>query len=839
MKDNRCWKSSPAVFMLAVAAGLVGCTKPHGNLAPAKTGTSAPVTVTTVGPGPAQTPPVESATAPESAPPVEKDIAAPAADGKGAAADTSPSADNSERSTAAKRSTLNVQRSTLEGQWPHWRGPEETGVSREKDLPASWDPETGENLAWKINYGSRATPLYLNERIYIINNAGENPHGGPSPTEQERVMCFDAKNGETLWEHRFSIFHTDIPSNRVGWANLAGDPETGYVYAHGVQGLFFCFDKDGKVVWSHSLTEEFGRISGYGGRTNTPFLDGDLVMISFLSSSWGEHAKGGHRFVAFDKKTGAVVWISEPGGKPLDTTYSTPILMVVDGVRLWIVGDADGGLYAIKARTGEKVWGVLLSKRGLNVSPVAHGNLVYVAHSEENLGTNVQGSVVCIDATGSGDVTKTHIKWRRDGLAVGYASPVLKDGRLYVVDNAAKLICLNAEDGTTHWQKKLGTVGKGSPIWADGKLYATEVNGRFYILEPGEDGCKTLDAKKFQSQFPDVNLEIYGSPAVGHGRVYFSTAEETFALGKKDLELVSDPIPPLPPEPPADPHATPALVQVVPAEVRAKPGDSVHFHARLFDEKGRYLRDAEPEWSVKGVQGKISEGGVLAIADAQHSQGGAVTATVGELTGSARVRVLPPLPLAEDFEPFEGKKLPAGWVGLSPVKFSVVARDGSKVLEKLADNPQFARADVFIGPADLSNYTVEADVLGSEKEDQLPDMGLTANRYTLELLGNNHGLRIISWRPMPRVDQTVDFDWKPDTWYHMKLTTEPRDGKLLVRGKVWPRGEEEPEKWTVEVEDETPNTEGSPGIYAYSTNITNTPGTAAFFDNVKVTPNQE
>ena len=52
-----------------------------------------------------------------------------------------------------------------------------------------------------------------------------------------------------------------VPIPLVRVTPLAFSPQTGYIYAHGVGGLFLCFDRDGEVVWSRSLTEEFGRIS--------------------------------------------------------------------------------------------------------------------------------------------------------------------------------------------------------------------------------------------------------------------------------------------------------------------------------------------------------------------------------------------------------------------------------------------------------------------------------------------------------------------------------------------------------------------------------------------------
>ena len=129
----------------------------------------------------------------------------------------------------------------------HWRGPSQNGSFPGTGLPERWSPE-GANLLWKAEAGSRSAPLVMDGRVFLINRAGEDE------CLQERVMALDLESGKVLWEHRFNVFLTDVVAHRVGWANLAGDPKTGYIYAHGVQGLFFCFDRDGKIIWSRSLT---------------------------------------------------------------------------------------------------------------------------------------------------------------------------------------------------------------------------------------------------------------------------------------------------------------------------------------------------------------------------------------------------------------------------------------------------------------------------------------------------------------------------------------------------------------------------------------------------------
>ena len=129
--------------------------------------------------------------------------------------------------------------SALGGDWAAWRGPYQNGVSLETGLTRST-----QDILWRVPYGGHSTPVIVNGRLFAINLCGK------GVTEQEQVFALDAATGKDLWDYRFNCFHTDVPNSRVGWASLAVDPETGYVYANGVQGLFFCFDRDGKLLWS-------------------------------------------------------------------------------------------------------------------------------------------------------------------------------------------------------------------------------------------------------------------------------------------------------------------------------------------------------------------------------------------------------------------------------------------------------------------------------------------------------------------------------------------------------------------------------------------------------------
>jgi outer membrane protein assembly factor BamB len=718
------------------------------------------------------------------------------------------------------------------GDWVSWRGPEQNGVSRESGLPESWS-QGGLNVVWKAPYGGRSTPIVMGGRVYLLNLAGE------GPTLQERLMCLDSETGKLHWEHRFPIFLTDIPPARVGWTSPAGDPETGTVFIHGAQNTFLCIDKDGKVIWERSLHEEFGTIAGYGGRTNTPVVDGDQVVISFDNSSWGSHAKPAHRFLALDKRKGDVLWWSDPAGTPVDTTYSTPVVAVVRGTRLLIGGCADGGIHAIKAGTGEKVWSFLLSKGGINSSVVFWNDLVFASHSEENIDSTVMGRVVAIDATGTGDVTKTHERWRADEIGAGYASPALHDGKLYVVDNSANLFCIDAKSGKVLWRQSLGTVAKGSPILADGKIYVPEVNARFWILEPGEAACSVLNEMKFPSKDGTL-IEVNGSPSVAGGRIYFTTRDELYCLGMPQWKGETGAIPPPPAEPAPAPGEPPAHLQIVPADVVLSPGASATFQGRLFNARGQLLRTCRPSWSLKELKAAVSDGGAVAIPADSTFAAGVLEGSAEGLKAEARIRVVPTLPLKVDFEEMAEGKPPPGWIS-APSKFAVETLEGQKVLKKISTNLRLVHGETFFGLPSWSGYTIEADVRATEKRRSLPNIGLINCGYSFFLWGNapSPKVRVVSWVTVPRIDKTLDFPWKPDLWYRMKFKVEVKDGKGFARGKLWPREEPEPEKWTVELEDPAPRSNGSPGLQAYSTGTTaRSPGAEVCFDNIQVSPNE-
>ncbi|MCI0664573.1 MAG: PQQ-binding-like beta-propeller repeat protein [Acidobacteria bacterium] len=728
-------------------------------------------------------------------------------------------------------------RSKSGSDWADWRGPTRDGNSPEKNLPEKWSPQ-GENLLWKAPYGGRSGPMVMNGRVFMFNSAGE---GG---TLQERVLCLDAETGKKLWEYRFNIYSTDVPPRRIAWSSPAGDPTTGNIYVFGATAELIALSNDGKLLWDRSLTDEYGSWTTHGGRTVSPIIEGDLVIVSTVTDGFADLSMRRHRYYAFDKRTGECIWISTPGERPFDTTYSTPVVATIDGTRMLIAAGGDGSAYGVKVNTGEPIWRYPMSKRGINPGVVLKGNIAYVSHQEENLDTSLMGHLAAIDATGKGlinkESNKDKIKWAITNYQLGPSSPVIDSERLYQVDSGANLFAFDINTGAHLWTKNLGTIQKASPVFADGKLYVGTENGKFFILKPGAKGCEVLDEDELEpgTQVETKNTEgdeqiasneqILAGVAVSRGRIYLVSTKHIYAIGKKknpDLPPVIEKVESAPAGAPV------AHVQVAPVDLVIKPGETAKFKVKLFDDHGRFIREeSNVTFALEGLKGSAQNNQFTPAVDA-GSQAGTLKATIGGVSGIARIRVIQSAPFTEDFSSIALEAPPRYWLNTIG-KYVVRNLDDNKVLVKKTDIPAFKRTRSLFGPVDASDYTIEADIRAIEKRRQMGDAGIVAQRYELVLYGNIQKIELRSWQIEPGHARSEKFEWKPDTWYRLKLQVENQpDGKTRARGKAWPASEPEPAKWTIELIDPIGNRHGSAGIFTDNPN-------EVFIDNIKITPNK-
>jgi len=739
--------------------------------------------------------------------------------------------------------------------WPDWRGPMQDRHYDGPPLVTSFDPEAGTNVLWKSDEaGGISTPVIMRGKLFTLVR-----HKPGTTEEAEKVLCLDAATGKKLWENVFNVYLSDVPAERVGWSAVIADPSSNTVFAHGVCGAFTAIDATtGKTKWQRSLHEEFGFLSTYGGRTNIPVVFEDLVIASAVVTGWGDTARPAHRFLGLDKATGEVRWMNGTKELPEDTTYSTPSLAALGGHAALIFGSSDGSVWNFQPRTGKAVWNFKLSRRGLNVAPLVQGEDVFISQAEENPDNTSMGSVTRFKGVGTGDITATNVVWQKKGVMDGRSMPVVLGDRVYFVDDGAKIYAFAKETGEPVGKpvKLLGTIVRGSPLVADGKLYACSTSG-WHVLEPTKDGLKFVNRMRLNDED-----EVTASPVACNGLVYLTTNARLYCLGEKMAgpgdSRDSGPSPDIVAASTGGTPGEPAWVQVVPAEAQIAAGATVPLKVRLFDAAGRFVKESPAEFAT--TAGGMSKEGVYTAPASGHTAA-IITAKVGSLEGKSRVRSMPPLPWRFDFEdiplaadPKTGVvkgEPPLPWIGM---RYRHVVRDvaGSKCLVKVTTIPKGTRSQGWIGPIGLHDYSVQADFRAQEtgvekpgspasdtpkssgsdadaftkkfgnpaalEKARMPDMGLVAQRYTLDLMGASQQLQLRSWPPQVATyfSKTIPFAWEAGRWYTMKLEARTKDGSAVLRGKVWPRGEKEPEAWTIEGVHAAGNLQGSPGFFGNS-----------------------
>jgi outer membrane protein assembly factor BamB len=707
------------------------------------------------------------------------------------------------------------------GDWPHWRGPEFNGISREKNLPDSWSLK-GENVLWvKEELATRSTPIVNDGKLYIVSRFK------PETTEEgEQLVCLNVDTGEELWRSVHNVYLSDAPAERVGWSSPVADPATGNIYWLGLGCHFRCLDgNSGELLWEHAMSEEYGMLSTYGGRTNFPIVFEDLVIVSGVMTQWGENAVPAHRFVGFDKRSGAAVWFASTKPKPMDTTYSTPFLTVLNGQAAMVFGGGDGQMYAMQPRTGKIIWKYDCSNRGINTPPLVVDGVVYCGHREQNSSdTRILGAIFAINGdTDATEIKEEELKWKIAGRTVEGSQPMYLEGRLYVVEDNGLLTVIEAETGKILEEKRIGR-RPGSLVYGDGKLYCCDQTGNFWILDPSPEGLKEIKRIRMSA-----GEEILAAPIISRGKIFLATTKQLYCIGKADSPFAAAPIPAGRKEKAVSEDTRVAHIQIAPVEAMLAPSQATPYQVRAYNARGQFLKLANATFETEA--GEITADGLFTAPPENKHQAIKITAKSGELTSSARVRVIPPLPWKFDFA---DNQVPVTWIGAN-YRHQPKVLDGEPMLVKISTIPLGTRSQSWMGWTTLSDYTIQADLYATANEanGRRPDMGLINQRYTLDLMDKGQ-LQIRSWTPRLelRFAKTIPFEWQAGQWYTMKFRAENKDDSVLLRGKVWKKGEPEPEEWNIEASDATPNRTGSPGMFGNSS-------VAEFYvDNVEVYPNQ-
>jgi outer membrane protein assembly factor BamB len=391
--------------------------------------------------------------------------------------------------------------------WPQWRGPDRDGISQETGLLKAW-PEGGPKRVWHVKDlgGGYGSPSIVGERIYVVANEG---------LEAESVKALATQDGHTLWSTR--IGKVGNPDQRPNYPAARSTPTVDgeMIYALGSDGDLACLEAaTGNLRWQKNLRTEFGGEPGEWAYSESPLVDGDVVVC----------APGGAEatIVALDKRSGDVIWKSPvPGGDPAG--YASAVVTDAGGVKQYVAFLANG-LVGVDAKTGEFLWRYERTKGRMGMSsltPVVSDGLVY-----SGAGRVGGGSVRLSNQQGTVTADEVYFDTK---LPTALGGAVLVADSLYGSGGQA-LVCADFQTGELKWTQR---TAPASLCYADGRLYVHEESGEVALVEATpeeyrEHGRFTPPDRPEERAIPEEKAWAY--PAIADGRLYIRDSDSLWCF---------------------------------------------------------------------------------------------------------------------------------------------------------------------------------------------------------------------------------------------------------------------------------------------------------------------
>ncbi len=396
--------------------------------------------------------------------------------------------------------------------WPNWRGPNQDGISQEKNLPTSWSDT--KNVLWKLPLPGKgsSTPIIWGDRMFMTS--GEN---------SDLVLLCVSTDGKLLWKQKVATaVRTVIKKDEANEASPSPTTDGKHVFVFVGSGDMACYDFDGKQVWNFDAQKRYGKFLIQHGIHVTPILHEDRLYLNLIHNN-------GHWVVALDKATGKEIWKvdrkSDAEGESREA-YSSPVLWKNGNELNLVVLGAD---YTTGHRLsdGKEVWrlGDINPKAKYSTAlriiatPVATSDQLFVPTARGGIFISLkQGAAGSIKAGG------THEAWRVGKGSPDVPSPLIHDGIAYLMRENGLLIVLDAKTGKELYEHRLNSERyRASPVYADGKIYLTSRDsGAFTVIKAGPT-YQFLATNRLDDVFT-------ASPAIANGRIYLRGFRALYAI---------------------------------------------------------------------------------------------------------------------------------------------------------------------------------------------------------------------------------------------------------------------------------------------------------------------
>ena len=377
--------------------------------------------------------------------------------------------------------------------FPSFRGPGSIGITERTGIPTNWEGKSGKNVKWKtaIPLPGNNSPVIWNDRIYL---------SGASESKRE-VYCIDALSGKIIWTsivEKIPGSPSQVPgvSKETGFAAPSLATEGRRVYAIFANGDLIALDMEGNKVWAKNL----GMPANHYGHSSSLIMYRDILIVQYDQRS-------GPAVMGLSGKTGEQVWKT---ARNVKISWASPSL-VNTGKRMELLLAAEPCVASYDPLTGKELWKLDCISGEVGPS-LAYANLIIFSVNEYST----------LSAIRTGENPK--VIWENNEFLSDVPSPVATDDFLFLVTSYGTAVCYDATNGTKYWEHDLGTPVYSSPMLAEGKLYIMDKKGLMHIIKADKEFSQRSECPLGEGSFC--------TPAFTNGHIFLRGDKNLYCIGK-------------------------------------------------------------------------------------------------------------------------------------------------------------------------------------------------------------------------------------------------------------------------------------------------------------------
>jgi outer membrane protein assembly factor BamB len=358
--------------------------------------------------------------------------------------------------------------------WPQYRGLHGDGVAAATAKPPTQWGEQSQNLAWKTPLPGRAwsSPIVWGDRVWLTDADEDGKH--------QRLVALDRDSGKIVFQQTLFTNESVQPDYHVTNSYASPTPvcDGEIIYCHfGAYGTAAVrMDSSGPnaIIWQRRDLP----CNHYRGPGSSPILFENLLIIHFDGYDQ-------QYVVALDRQTGKTVWKTDrdiafrSDDGDMHKAFATPSIIDVNG-SLQLISPAANAIESYDPRTGRRLWFVTYEEHSSATRPLYDGKTLFISTGFS------KAKMMAIDPNGRGDISNSNVRWIASKAIGSKPSAIVHNDRIYIVEDRGVLSCLNASDGSTQWQKRLGGDFSASLILANEHIYAFDETGKSYTIATGD-----------------------------------------------------------------------------------------------------------------------------------------------------------------------------------------------------------------------------------------------------------------------------------------------------------------------------------------------------------------